>query len=142
MRSSTNRDRTFRALAVVAAAVGALTAAAVPASANTGGTDGLRASAGCVTTDIHLDPAAREVGWTVDCTSRRYVFVDITVFAGGVAHSNPQEAKWVEAGGTWQDLNVYPQTTPPIDHLCVHLVSYVNPDNPLEQPSVVGHACV
>ncbi|GAA1307534.1 hypothetical protein [Saccharothrix xinjiangensis] len=142
MRSSTNRERTFRTLAAAAAAVGALTAVAGPAAAATGTTTEFQASAGCVTTDIHLDPAAREAGWTVDCADRRYVFADITVFAGGVAHSNPQEARWVDAGDTWQDLNVYPQTTPAIDHLCVHLVSYVDPTNPFEQPQVIGHSCI
>ncbi|MFT7839209.1 hypothetical protein Q5530_23955 [Saccharothrix sp. BKS2] len=137
MRSS-HRERTFRTLAAVAAALGALTAAAGPASAS----PSTSAAAGCVTTDIHLDPGAREVGWTVDCADRRYVFADITVFAGGVAHSNPQEARWVDAGDTWQDLNTYPQTTPAIDHLCVHLVSYVDPTDPFEQPQVIGHSCV
>lgn len=147
MRSSTNRKRIVRTLAAVAAAAGALIVTAGPSAAATGAPatllpSGTSAAAGCVTTDIHLDPAAREAGWTVECADRRYVFADITVFAGGVAHSNPQEAKWVEAGDTWQDLNVYPQTTPPIDHLCVHLVTYVDPDNPFEQPQAIGHACV
>ncbi|WP_433260804.1 hypothetical protein ACQPZF_25115 [Actinosynnema sp. CS-041913] len=140
MRSSTDRKRTVRTLAAVALAAGALTVAAGPAAAATGAP--VRALAGCVTTDIHLDPAAREAGWTVECSSRRYVYVDVTVFAGGVADSNPWEARWVDGGDTWQDLNVYPQTSPPIDHLCVHVVSYVNPDNPLEQPEVIGHSCV
>ncbi|QFZ19643.1 hypothetical protein [Saccharothrix syringae] len=139
MRSSASHKLTTRTLAAVAAAVGALTLTAGPAlAAPTGAT----AASGCTTTDIHLDPAAREVGWTVECTDRRYVFVDITIFAGGVAHSNPTEARWVDAGGTWQDLNVYPQTSPAIDHFCAHLVSYVDPTNPLEQPQVIGHSCI
>ncbi|WP_170220773.1 hypothetical protein [Amycolatopsis cihanbeyliensis] len=29
--------------------------------------------------------------------------------------------------------------TPPIDHLCVHLVSYVDPADPLEIPTQIGH---
>ncbi|GGP81556.1 hypothetical protein [Saccharothrix coeruleofusca] len=147
MRSSTNRKRIARTAAALVAAAGALVVTAGASAAATGAPAApvpadASASAGCVTTDIHLDPAAREVGWTVECADRRYVFADITVFAGGVADSNPREAKWVEAGGTWQDLNVYPQTTPPIDHLCVHLVSYVDPNDPFEQPQVIGHACV
>ncbi|MBB5960689.1 hypothetical protein FHS29_007317 [Saccharothrix tamanrassetensis] len=142
MRSSTNRKRTVRTLAAVALAAGALTVAAGPAVATAGTPATTSAVAGCVTTDIHVDPAAREAGWTVDCSSRRYVYVDVTVFAGGVADSNPSESKWVDAGDTWQDLNVYPQTTPPIDHICVHLVSYVDPTNPFEQPETIGHSCV
>ncbi|MEJ2855695.1 MULTISPECIES: hypothetical protein [unclassified Saccharothrix] len=127
----------------MAAAAGALTIAALPASAAPASAAAFAApAAGCVTTDIHLDPAAREAGWTVECTDRRYVYADVTVFAGGVADSNPSEARWVDAGDTWQDLNVYPQTTPAIDHLCVHIVTYVDPTNPFEQPQVIGHKCI
>ncbi|NUT97559.1 MAG: hypothetical protein HOY78_36605 [Saccharothrix sp.] len=133
------RKHTVRTLAAVAATAGALTVAALPASAASASE---ATATGCVTTDIHLDPAAREAGWTVDCTDRRYVHVDVTVFAGGVADSNPWEARWVEAGDTWQDLNVYPQTTPAIDHLCVHIVTYVDPTNPFEQPQAIGHKCL
>ncbi|RKT54634.1 hypothetical protein [Saccharothrix australiensis] len=139
---SFDRKRTVRTLAAVALAAGALTVTAGTSAAATGAPATTAANAGCTATNIHIDPAAREAGWTVECTDRRYVFADVVVFAGGVADSNPREAQWVEAGGTWQDLNVYPQTTPPIDHICVHLVSYVDPDNPFEQPLLVGHSCV
>jgi len=142
VRSSTNRKRVARTVAAVAMAAGALTVAAGPSAAATGASGVSASNAGCVTTNIHVDPSAREAGWTVDCTSRRYVFVDVVVFAGGVADSNPREAQWVDAGDTWQDLNVYPQTTPAIDHICVHLVTYVDPDNPFEQPETIGHSCV
>ncbi|CAL9448343.1 hypothetical protein SUDANB95_02378 [Actinosynnema sp. ALI-1.44] len=137
MRKFNARKHTTRTLAAVALAAGALATGAGPAVATTGAS-----AAGCVTTDIHTNPAARETGWTVECTDRRYIYVDVTVFAGGVADSNPWEARWVDAGDTWQDLNVYPQTNPAIDHLCVHIVSYVDPTNPFEQPQVIGHECV
>ncbi|CCH32048.1 hypothetical protein BN6_47730 [Saccharothrix espanaensis DSM 44229] len=137
---STTRRRTVRTVAALAMAAGALTVTAGPSVAATAA--GTAAASGCVTTNIHNVPSAREAGWTVDCTDRRYVYADVVVFAGGVADSNPSEGKWVDAGTTWQDLNVYPQTTPAIDHICVHLVSYIDPTDPFEQPSVIGHSCV
>ncbi|MBW4718827.1 hypothetical protein [Saccharothrix obliqua] len=139
MRSFINRKRTVRTLAAVAMAVGALSITAGPAAA-AGGPATLDTA--CVATDISLDPAARTASWSVDCTSRRYVHADVTVFAGGVAHSSPSEGQWVNGGDTWTDVNVYPQTTPAIDHLCVHLVSFVNPSDPFDQPELVGHSCV
>ncbi|WP_216209226.1 hypothetical protein [Amycolatopsis aidingensis] len=137
MRETRYRKFIGTTLGTLAAAAGVATMTATPAAAT--GTEA--AQAACVTHEIHLDPAQREAGWTVECSSRRYVFADVTVFAGGVADSNPREAQWVEAGDTWKDLNVYEQTDPPIDHLCVHLVSYVDPTDPLEIPTQIGHLC-
>ncbi|SFO90136.1 hypothetical protein SAMN05421810_101341 [Amycolatopsis arida] len=130
------QQRVLGVTAAGLAAAGVVVGAAAPAAAAT------EPPGGCVTHEIHLDPAAREAGWTVECVGRRYVFADVVVFSGGVATDNPREARWVEAGETWKDRNVYEQTDPPIDHLCVHLVSYEDPTDPLEIPGQIGHRCV
>ncbi|MBB4969342.1 hypothetical protein [Saccharothrix violaceirubra] len=127
--------RVVRTFAVVAAAAGALAITAGPASA-------APETTGCTASNLITSPSTRQVGWTVDCTDRRYVFADITVFSGGSVSSNPQDTKWVNAGDSWQNLNTYAQTNPAIDHLCVHLVTYVDPTNPFDQPVVIGHQCV
>ncbi|WP_158893322.1 hypothetical protein [Amycolatopsis anabasis] len=136
MRRSIYRRFLGMPLAVLAAGAGALIGSASPAGAAS------EPSGGCVTQDIHLDPPARQAGWTVECASRRYVFVETTVFAGGVADSNPRETRWVEAGETWNELKTYEQTNPPIDHLCVHIVTYEDPTNPFEIPATIGHRCI
>ncbi|MEU4802042.1 hypothetical protein [Actinosynnema sp. NPDC023587] len=138
MRKSIGKS-VVRTVAAVAVAAGALTASTGTSVAATGTATAL---SGCTTTNISINPSARSADWTVDCTDTRYVYVDVTVFAGSVADSNPWEARWVDGGDTWQDFNVYPQTTPAIDHICVHIVTYVDPTDPLEQPQVIGHSCV
>ncbi|MEU5695002.1 hypothetical protein [Actinosynnema sp. NPDC020468] len=131
--------RLARAVTALLAAA-ALTLVAAPASAAPRPTTAL--TTGCVATVLRVDPPNREVEWKIDCTDRRFVFIDITIFSGGVVSGNPTESQWVAAGGTWQALRVYPQTTPPIDHLCVHVVTFIDPTNPAEQPQVIGHVCL
>ncbi|GAB3497475.1 hypothetical protein [Amycolatopsis cihanbeyliensis] len=87
MRGTRYRKFIGTTLGTLAAAAGVATVTAAPATA------GEAADTACVTQEIHLDPAQREAGWTVKCDSRRYVFADVTVFAGGVADSNPREAR-------------------------------------------------
>ncbi|MEV0678419.1 hypothetical protein AB0I60_18075 [Actinosynnema sp. NPDC050436] len=139
MRKTNSSKRVIRTVAAVAVAAGALTVSAGTSVAATGTVGAL---SGCTTTNLSVVPATRTADWTVSCTDRRYVYADVTVFAGGVADSNPSEAQWVNAGSSWQDHNVYPQTTPAVDHICVHIVTYVDPTDPFEQPQVIGHSCV